>query len=272
MERWVVRAFLKLGMVLLGLGLALMVVAQTPAAGVVGEKEAPMARDASPGFLVATIKPSDPDAISGWAFPGEGHHVSCVNATVATMLRVAYGVHAKQIVGGPEWLSKDRYDVSGIPDVAGVPNLRQTQVMYQKLLAERFHLVFHREMRAMPIYALTVARGGPLMKVADPREELNAGNSGGGGQRTLKFSNMSMPDFALNMNFYEDRPVIDQTSLAARYDFTLRWTDDLSSEGDAGAPPSIFTAIREQLGLKMDALKGLAEVLVVDRVERPSEN
>jgi uncharacterized protein (TIGR03435 family) len=124
----------------------------------------------------------------------------------------------------------------------------------------------------MPIYALTVSKGGPILKIADPNENLNTGNSGSGGERTLKFTNMSMPDFALNMNFYEDRPVIDQTSLPGRYDFTLKWTFDVSREGEPGAPPSLFTAIKEQLGLRLDAVKGPAEVFVIDHLERPSEN
>jgi len=231
-----------------------------------------MAQDASPGFLVATIKPSDPDSNSGWGFPTEGHHISCVNATVDTIMSVAYGVHIKQIVGGPEWLSKDRFDINGVPDLAGVPNLKQMQGMYQKLLAERFHLTFHREKRELPIYAITVAKGGPTLKIADPNGDLNTGNSGSGGQRTLRFTNMPISAFALNMSFYEDRPVIDQTSLTGRYDFTLKWTYDVSRESSADAPPSVFTAIKEQLGLRMDAVKGPAEVLVIDHVERPSEN
>ena len=195
-----------------------------------------------------------------------------MNATVATIFLVAYGIHGKQIVGGPAWFSKDRYDINGVPDVPGVPSLKQMQAMYQKLLADRFHLIFHREVREIPIYALTVAKGGAMLKPADPNENLNTGNSGGGGQRTLKFTNMSMPDFALNMNFYEDRPVIDQTALPGRYDFTLRWTSDVSAENEPGAPPSLFTAIKEQLGLRLDAVKGPAEVFVIDRVERPSAN
>jgi uncharacterized protein (TIGR03435 family) len=117
-----------------------------------------------------------------------------------------------------------------------------------------------------------VAKGGPLLKIADPNEELNTGSSGGGGQRTLRFSNMSMPNLALNLNLYEDRPVIDKTALSGRYDFTLKWTDDVSKEDEPNAPPSIFTAIREQLGLRMDAVKGPAEVLVIDQLERPSAN
>ena len=237
------------------------------------EKEQPMAADAHPAFLVATIKPSDPNtAMQGWSFESEGHHINCRNATLSDILKSAYGIHVKQIVSAPEWFSKDRYDITGIPDVPGVPNLKQTQQMYQKLLADRFHLVFHRETREMPIYAITVAKGGPVLKPADPSETTNTGSSGSVGQRTLKFSNISMPELALNMSFYQDRPVIDQTSLPGRYNFTLTWTYDVSREGDAGAAPSLFTAIREQLGLRMDAVKGPAEVLVIDHIERPTEN
>jgi bla regulator protein BlaR1 len=246
----------------------------TGQARVATEKEQRMAADASPAFLVATIKPSDPDSASrGWGFPTEGRHVSAVNATVENIMEVAYGIHTKQIVGAPVWLSKDRYNINGIPDVAGVPDFIQKREMYQKLLADRFHLVFHRETREMPIYAITIAKGGPILTPANPNEtHINTGNSGGGGQRTLKFTNISMSDFSLNMNFYEDRPVIDQTSLPGRYDFTLRWTDDLSRENETGAPPSLFTAIREQLGLRVNAVKGPAEVFVIDSVERPSVN
>jgi uncharacterized protein (TIGR03435 family) len=272
MERSAVRLFLRLGGALLGLLVVQMGIAQAPQAKVAVESEQSMAADASPGFLVATIKPSSPDATGGWAFPGEGRHVSCVNATVVDILSVAYAIQVKQIVGGPKWLSEDRYDISGIPDVAGVPSLVQIREMYRKLLAERFHLVLHREVREMPIYALTVAKGGPVLKIADPNENLNTGNSGSGGQRTLRFTNMSMSNFALNMNLYEDRPVIDQTSLTGRYDFTLTWTYDISRENAPDAPPSLFTAIKEQLGLRMDAVKGPAEVSVIDHVERPSEN
>jgi uncharacterized protein (TIGR03435 family) len=147
------------------------------------EAEQPMAENANPGFLVATIKPSDPTSSAGWSFPGEGRHISCANASVATIMTVAYGIHIKQIAGGPDWLDKDRYDINGIPDQPGEPSLKQMQQMYQKLLADRFHLVFHREAREMPIYAITVAKRGPTLKIADPDEPLNAGNSGSGGRQ-----------------------------------------------------------------------------------------
>ena len=235
-------------------------------------KEQPMAPDATPGFLVAAIKPSKPDAAGGWAFPDEGHHINCVNADLVTILTIAYGIHKKQIIGGPEWLGKDRYDISGIPDLPGEPSFQQKREMYQKLLADRFHLVFHRETRAIPIYALTIAKGGPTLKPADPSETMNTGNSGSPGERISKFRAMSMPNFALNMNFHEDRPVIDQTGLPGKYDFTLKWTSDVAHASDADAAPSLFTAIKDQLGLRLDAVKGPAEVFVIDHVERPSEN
>jgi len=251
------------------------VMAQMPTADIPAEKEMPMAAEATPGFMVAAIRPSDPtdpNAANGWAFESEGHRISCKRATVSDILSIAYGVQVRQIAGGPAWLSKDRYDINGVPDVPGVPNVTQLRGMYQKLLAERFHLELHREMREMPIYAITVAKGGPHLKTADPNETYNAGNSGDGGQRIMKFTNMSMKDLAKNLDLLEDRPVTDQTGLQGQYDFTLKWTYDISAEAAPGAAPSLFTAMREQLGLKMDAMKGPAEVVVIDRVERPSEN
>jgi uncharacterized protein (TIGR03435 family) len=249
--------------------------AQSPKADGAAVPLPPMAADASPSFEVAAIHPSDPNdprAANGWTFESEGRRIHCKQATLVDILSWAYGLQKKQIVDGHEWLGKDRYDISGIPDIPGDPDFAQAQGMFKKLLADRFHLTLHNDKREMPIYAITVVKGGPLFKAAGPDEPTNAGNSGSGGQRTLKFTSMSMKNFALNLNFYEDRPVVDQTSLPGKYDFTLRWTFDLNAEGEPGAPPSLFTAMREQLGLKLDAVKGPANVLVIDHVERPSEN
>jgi uncharacterized protein (TIGR03435 family) len=275
MERNTVRLFMRLSQVLLGgLLVVQLVIAQTPEANVSVKSEAPMAMDASPDFLVAAIKPSDPNTTrQGWSFESDGHHITCFNATLSDIVAMAYGIHSKQVVSAPEWFTKDRFDISGTPDQPGVPSAKQVQHMYQNLLANRFHLVVHHETRQMPIYAITVAKGGPILTPADPKEtRSNAGSSGGSGFRILKFTNISMADLALNLNFYEDRPVIDQTSLPGRYNFTLKWTYDISMENESGMPPSLFTAVKEQIGLRMDAVKGPAEVLVVDQIEHPSEN
>ncbi len=249
--------------------------AQTPGPVTGIQKETSMAADASPGFEVATIRPSDPNdprASLGWSFESEGHRIECKQTTLLNLIAVTYGLQPRQIVGGPTWLDKDRYDISGVPDVPGVPSAPQVREMYKKLLAERFHLVLHRETREMPIYVVTIAKGEPLLKPANSGAPVNTSNSGDSTQRTLRFTNMSMKEFANNMDIYEDRPVVDQTGLSGRYDFTLKWTYELSAEGQPGAPPSLFTAMREQLGLKMDAVKGPAEVIFIDHLEKPREN
>lgn len=250
----------------------LQVMAQSPSPQV--QKEQPMAADAKPAFEVATIRlsdPNDPRAANGWSFESEGHRLQCRQATVLDIVSVMYGIKPQQIVGGPDWLSKTHYDITGIPDTPGVPNSSQVREMYKKLLADRFHLALHRDTRDMSIYAVTVAEGGPHLKPAGPEERTNAGNSGDRSQRVVRFTGMSMQDFARNLTLFEDRPVVDKTGLTGRYDFTLRWTYALSGEEQPDAPPSLFTAMKEQLGLQMNAAKGSAEVIVIDHLERPSD-
>jgi uncharacterized protein (TIGR03435 family) len=235
------------------------------------EPEKSMASNAHPSFAVAVIKTSDPSSQTGESFESEGHHLQCRNARLIDIITVVYGLQPRQIVGAEPWLSKEKFDITGTPDVPGVPNTAQFREMYQKLLAERFHLAVRQDARDMPIYALTVAKGGPKLRLADPSEPVNAGSSGGV-ERVMKFTNMSMQEFARNVDLFEDRPVIDRTGLTGSYDFTLRWTSQVTAETLPDAAPSLSTALREQLGLRLDATRGKAEVLVIDHVERPSEN
>jgi uncharacterized protein (TIGR03435 family) len=237
------------------------------------EQVKPMPKDAAPVFEVATIKPSDPDS-KNQGFQTRGHRIACINETVNSIVSFAYGIHVKQIAGAPAWFDNDHFDIAGTPDVDGYPDLRQMQQMYRKLLAERFHLKFHREQRELPIYALTVAKDRPSITPSKglPEDLPDATGNRHGGSFFYKFTNVSMAAFALNLNFYVDRPIVDQTGLSGRYDFTLNWTFDDSRVTDPNPPPSLFTAVREQLGLKLEAVKGPAEVFVVDQVERPTEN
>ena len=245
---------------------AFILLASSPA-----QQQEPMAPDAHPTFEVATIKPTDPNSTRE-GFPFDGHHVACFGETVENMLLMAYGIHTRQIVDAPEWLSKDHYDVEGVSDVPGEPSVAQTQEMFRKLLADRFHLRFHEEKRDLPIYALTIAKGGPNLAPTKPGEHLNQGSRQNGGRRTLKFTNMPMRYFALNMNFYLDRPMIDQTGLTGSYDFTVTYTFDTSRVDDTDPAPSLFTAVKEQLGLKLEAVRGPAPVYVIDHAERPTAN
>jgi len=239
------------------------------------EKEKPMAADAHPSFAVAVIKPSDPADprnANGWSFESEGHRMQCRNATLLDIVSVVYGLQVRQIIAKDTWLSKDKFDITGTPDVPGTPNTEQFRKMYQKLLADRFHLKLHRDTRDMPIYALTVAKDGPMLKPADPSEPVNAGNSGNSTERTMKFTNMSMAEFARNLDLLEDRPVSDQTALTGRYDFTLKWAYAVATEAQPDSAPPLATALREQLGLRIDSTHGKADVLVIDSVDHPSEN
>jgi uncharacterized protein (TIGR03435 family) len=232
-----------------------------------------MAVSADPAFDVATIKPSDPDD-TGNGFQLRGRRVHIKNETMNNMISFAYGIHIKQLVGGPEWFGTDRYDVDGVADVEGAPNLKQMQGMVKKLLADRFKLTFHRERRELSVYAITVGKSGPKLtkSLGDPNGLIDQTGGQQGGQRTERLTNNSMADFALLMQSFVDRPVVDQTGLAGRFDFKLVWTPNDSLASEPNAAPGLFTAMQEQLGLKLEPVKAPAEVLVIDHVERPSAN
>ena len=234
---------------------------------------AAMAPDAHPSFGVATIRPADPNQLKGNFLIGS-HRIYIENQSVDSLLTFAYAIHRKQIVDGPAWLDTQKYDIVGQADVEGVPNLHQIQEMLQKLLASRFNLTDHREKRELSTYAISVVKSGPkLAKSADGSDGLPAQTgSGTGGEQIRKFTNDSMSDFALGMQAYLDRPVVDETGLIGRYDFVLKWTPDESNTNDPNAPPGLFTAIQEQLGLKLEPTKGPTDVFVIDHVERPSDN
>lgn len=247
--------------------------AQDAAAGAVVQP-AMMAKDANPDWEVATVKRSDPDK-QGESFWVYGRHVTIGNRTVAKMLLFAYSVQKDQIAGAPEWVLTEHFDVDGVADVDGQPDAKQFREMVQKLLAERFGLRFHREQREMPVYALTVAKGGPKMakSVGDPNGLGSDQDRENGGQRSIQTMNETMGDFTGNLLYYTDRPVLDQTGLSGRYDFTLKWTfDDSRAPTDGSAAPSLFTAVEEQMGLKLEPVKAMADVLVIEKVERPGAN
>jgi uncharacterized protein (TIGR03435 family) len=244
----------------------------------------PMDANAHPSFEVATIKPSKADQ-QGKFFRLGGRRFTTTNATLDDLISYAYRIHANQIIGAPGWAETGKYDINAEPDGDGAPNDQQWKDMMQKLLAERFALTFHRDKKELSVYLLSVARGGPKLtkSAADPNGHFGwsfRGRIGG----DLSFTNANMADFAnLMQRNVLDRPVVDQTGLTGKYDFNLDFTPDESQfEGmgakvspqtdSANAPPNLYTAIQEQLGLKLEATKAPAEVLVIDHVEKPSEN
>ena len=242
----------------------------------------PMAADANPSFEVATIKPTKPDEQRKLLIV-RGRLFETVNTSLNDLISFAYGLHAKQVIGIPAWADTDKFDITAQPDLEGRPNDKQLKGMLQKLLTERFKLAFHRDKKELSVYVLSVAKTGQKMTKSegDPNGLPGLFFSGLG---ALNVRNANMGDFSqLMQSVVLDRPVVDQTSLTGRFDFKLNWTPDDSQFGGMGAkippptdsataPPPLYTAIVEQIGLKLEATKAPADVLVIDHVEKPSEN
>lgn len=252
----------------------------------VPEPPKPMAAEAAPGFDVATVKPSKPDA-RGKLFTFRGTHLLTFNTNMNDLVCFAYGLHTKQILGAPDWFGNMQFDIDGVPDVPGRPSHSQMQLLVQKILADRFALKFHKELRELSVYIITVASAEPKMEKSDipPGQGQNFIFRGLG---DLNVTNNSMTDFANGMQgAVMDKPVVDHTGLKDRYNFRLKWTPDDSqfaqlrgtnppAQPPAGenpdAPPSLYTAMPEQIGLKIEAGKAMDDVIVIDHVEQPSPN
>jgi uncharacterized protein (TIGR03435 family) len=211
--------------------------------------------------------------------------LNTTNTSVSDLIKFAYDLHPRQIKG-PAWIEAEKFDITGKPDVPGMPNGKQLKSMVQKLLADRFQLTFHREKKELSVYAIAIAKNGAKITKSESNP-LNLPGFGGG-PRGLNVRNATMAEFAsmLQANIL-DQPVVDQTGFGAtRYDFTLKWTPDaaqLAQLGGSGpnatppvdnpdAPPDLFTAFQQQLGLKLESTKAPVDVLVIDRVEKPSAN
>jgi len=234
----------------------------------------PMARDANPSFEVATIKPSDPND-RNQRFGLEGHRIQVENNNMTAILCFAYRMQKSQIVNAPKWFDEDRWDIDGVPDVEGKPNWDQYRSMLQKLFATRFGLQMHHDKRELSVYAITIAKGGPKLEKSksDPDALSDASGHGMGAAQYMKFTNESMAEFAQIIQMMGgDRPVLDQTYLTGRYDFTLTWTPDSMRTVPADTAPGLFTAVQEQLGLKLEATRAPTDVLVIDAATRPTQN
>lgn len=235
------------------------------------EEVKPMAKDAHPSYEVATIKPSDPDNRSQ-GFHTNGRRIFIENETMNSLISFAYGVHDKQIVNAPAWFASQRFDIQGTADEPGQPGMKQQQEMLRKLLEERFKLKLHHDQREMSRYTIVVAKGGAKLAATKtgPEQELpDQTGSNSATQADWRFTNNSMEDFAQFLQYALDRPVVDQTGLQGKFDFHLKWTKDGAQTAEADAPPGFFTAIQEQIGLKVEPSRGAVDALVVDSVEKP---
>ncbi len=232
-----------------------------------------MARNADPEFEVATIKPADPDD-RNQGFSLKGHRISIENSTMTSLICFAYSIHKSQIVNAPRWFDEQPWNIDGVPDAEGAPNWNQYRRMLQKLLTTRFGLQMHHDKRELSVYTLTVAKGGPKLEKSkdDPDALSDSSGHGIGAQQYMKFTNDSMADFAKTMQLMVDRPVLDQTNISGRYDFSLLWTPDAMRATPTDTAPGLFTAVQEQLGLKLEATHAPTDVFVIDASTRPTPN
>ena len=233
----------------------------------------PMARTADPAFEVAVIKPADPNDHSQ-GFHLDGHRVSIENMKMTSLICFAYSVQKAQIVNAPQWFDEQPWDIDGVPDAEGKPNWHQYRRMLQKLLSARFGLVMHPDKRELSVLALTVLKGGPKLETSksDPDALSDSTGHGIGASQTMKFTNETMTDFAQTLQLMGDKPVVDQTGLSGRYDFTLLWTPDAMRATEPDAAPPLFTAVQEQLGLKLEATRTPTDVFVIDAATKPTQN
>lgn len=238
----------------------------------------------APAFEVASIKPGDPSARGVRIQVAPGGRFTASNVTLKFLIQYAYGVKDFQITGTPGWGGSDRYEVSAKGEEGENASGDQLKLMMQTLLAERFKLTFHRETKELPVYGLVVAKNGSKLQQSEAadRQQLRMGRG------LISGKGMSMAMLANQLAQQLGRSVIDQTGLKGQYDIQLEWTPDTTErkgmgDGDprpnseaAPAPdpsgPSIFTAVQEQLGLKLEGQKGPVDILVIDHVEKPSEN
>jgi bla regulator protein blaR1 len=254
-----------------------------------------------PSFEAATLKPwqpppqppppppsdgaSDRKPVRPTMFaPGApgGQKTNRVRTTLPARLLIAFaynipfGFERLRVEGGPDWVDSNQYELQAKIDDALFTQMQtmtpaqqreQVDLMEQSLLADRFKLKVHFETREVPGYALVVAKGGPKLTPAKDGERSQLSKTG----NTMTASAITLGDWVQGP-FIGSRLVVNQTGLTGAYNFTLTWTNQVTTEGSETDAPSLFTAVQEQLGLKLVPTKIPTEVIVIDHIERPSEN
>ena len=244
-------------------------------------------------YEVVSIRPAPPGEQNSGFSPGAQGGLKARNDTVLQLLTFAYDAHDYQFVGVPGWAKTDRFEINLTPDRSEIVIdrsatrqqvdgwLSRNRQRMQAVLLDRFGLVLHKEDRDMPVYALSVAKNGPQLKPAADAARGMSFNINNG--QSIRATSATMAMMANSLSMILGRTVRDETGLDGAYDFTMEFARDTSIQlGPAGRPeeaaaagdtrPSIFTALTEQLGLKLESKRGPVPVFVIDKVERPTEN
>jgi uncharacterized protein (TIGR03435 family) len=225
-------------------------------------------------FEVASIRPNNSGSRSSNTSINSSGRFSATNVTAKILLIAAYKLQAYQIIGGPAWMDSDRFDIAAKAEDKA--SAEQVAEMIRSLLADRFKMTFHHETKELPVYALLVAKNGSKLKASTGGDNHDSNTLRG----KITGQNIPMETVIKLLSNQLDRLVVDRTGLAGNYDLELEWSPDASrpSADAAGAAatepsgPSIFTAVQEQLGLRLEATKAPVDAIVIDALERPSEN
>ncbi|HEX4134780.1 MAG TPA: TIGR03435 family protein [Bryobacteraceae bacterium] len=247
-----------------------------------------------PEFEVASIKANRSGTTSMKFPPSANGRFIATNVTLKTLISFAYGVLNSQISGAPEWTNSERFDIDARAAETGISR-EQYGAMLQSLLADRFQLIVHREKRSLPVYELLQGKNAPHLKASDkqsctsadsPRQpDAIACGTFFTGPASLDARGMSMQQFGNTLAIVLGRPVTDKTRISGHYDIHLDFNPDgvntgignsgLSADGDSSdtTRPSLFTALQQQLGLRLESRREPSDVLVIDHLERiPIEN
>jgi uncharacterized protein (TIGR03435 family) len=228
--------------------------------------------EAGASFDVASIK-FHPGPINFSADPSiRGRSVTGTASTLFDLITNAYGVRYDQISGGPKWASSDAYDIAAKAEGEGTLTKDEARRMMQTLLADRFQLRIHREAREVQAYALVVGKNGHKLKEssADAPGD-NVVRTGRAGMH-MEATRGTMENLARQLAGTADRPVVNRTGLTGYYAFTFDWIPANRTPEPDSDVPSMFTAIQEQLGLKLEPTRAPYQMLIIDHAEKPSEN
>jgi uncharacterized protein (TIGR03435 family) len=233
-------------------------------------------------FEVASLKPSPLGlAITGFRLEPGGERYTGRNVTLKRMIWTAYHIRTNEIAGGPDWMDRDPFDLDAKAERPSTAD--EFREMLRNLLAERFHLQFRKEKKDLPVYLLTVDNSGPKLTPHDAQigDDTRLERSPGLPLHIkVNAVSASMARFAWYMGSYLDRPMLDQTGLRGDYDFSLAYTMEPPATmqegmlGHDGKPidfsgPTIYQALRQQMGLRLEAGKGSVETMLIDHAERP---
>jgi uncharacterized protein (TIGR03435 family) len=229
----------------------------------------PAAAQPLPRFEVASIHRNTNGSLNTNINVSDGGRLSIVNGSLKTLIRNAYGILSFQLANEPNWIDTEMYDIEAKTATSGKISPDEFKSLLQSLLADRFHLKVHWETRESTVYALLLDKSGPKFTASLVDEKSGMNTRKGPDKATMTGTAEPMKDLASNLGNQLGRFAVDKTGLTGTYDFTFSW-DPQSTADSTG--PSLFTALRDQLGLRLESQKGPVELLVIDNADRPSEN